>query len=94
VHKNLENIYSSQVRGKNSILLTPSSGPSFTPFFEKDPQNQKLENDLVNMFNSVLSEEEKINPTIKPETSIGLKTYSFEDALKELYELEKKSNNF
>jgi hypothetical protein len=41
----------------------------------------------------VLSEEEKINPTIKPETSIGLKTYSFEDALKELYELEKKSNN-
>jgi hypothetical protein len=93
VHKNLENIYSSQVRGKNSILLTPSSGPSFSPSFERDPQNQKLENDLVNMFNSVLSEEEKINPTIKPETSIGLKTYSFEDALKELYELEKKSNN-
>jgi hypothetical protein len=93
VHKNLENIYSSQVRGKNSILLTPSSGPSFSPSFERDPQNQKLENDLVNMFNSVLSEEEKINPTIKPETSIGLKTYSFEDALKELYEFEKKSNN-
>ncbi len=93
MHKNLENIYSSQVRGKNSILLTPSSGPSFSPSFERDPQNQKLENDLVNMFNSVLSEEEKINPTIKPETSIGLKTYSFEDALKELYELEKKSNN-
>lgn len=93
MHKNLENIYSSQVRGKNSILLTPSSGPSFSPSFERDPQNQKLENDLVNMFNSVLSEEEKINPTIKPETSIGLKTYSFEDALKELYEFEKKSNN-
>ncbi len=93
MHKSLENIYSSQVRGKNSILLTPSSGPSFTPFFEKDPQNQKLENDLINTFNSVLSEEEKINPTIKPETSISLKTYSFEDALKELYELEKKSNN-
>jgi hypothetical protein len=93
VHKSLEQVYSSQVKGKNSIILTPSSSPSFSPFFERDPQNQKLENDLINTFNSILSEEEKTNPTIKPETSIGLKTYSFEDALKELYELEKKSNN-
>jgi hypothetical protein len=89
VHNSLEQVYSSQVKGKNSVFLMPSSGPSFSPSFERDPQNQKLENDLINMFNSVLSEEEKVNPTIKTEKSIGLKTYSFEDALKELYELEK-----
>ena len=89
MHNSLEQVYSSQVKGKNSVCLMPSSGPSFSPSFERDPQSQKLTNDLIGLFNSVLSEEEKINPTTTPEKPIGLKPYSFEDALKELNELEK-----
>jgi hypothetical protein len=93
VHKSLEQVYSTQVKGKNSVHLMPSSGPSFSPSFEKDPQNQQLENNLINSFNNILKEEERINPTIEPVKPIGLKTFSFEDALIELHQMSKNSNN-
>lgn len=91
VNKSLEQVYSTQVKGKSSIGLMPSSGPSFSPSFEKDPQNRELENSLLNMFKNVLKEEEKINPPPIEQKPVSLKTFSFEDAIKELAEMHKNS---
>lgn len=69
-----------------------SSSNSFPVVFERDPENQKLENDLNILFNNVLKEEESINPTTYIEKKSTLQSFSYEDAIRELAEMKKNTN--
>jgi len=89
-------IYSSHVKGKTSIPLTGSTS-SFNSFpsFEKDPQSIEMENSFLNLLKNVVNEEEKINPTVIDSNNNNLnsiKTYSLEDAIRELALISKKNN--
>lgn len=57
--------------------------------FERDPKSIELENSFLKALKNVVAEEEKINPTViinnKNNNNLNtIKTYSFEDAIKEL----------
>ncbi|NBO21898.1 hypothetical protein EBU94_00950 [bacterium] len=80
----LENIYANQVRGKSSggsLLFSPNS------LIERDPTILNLEKSI----------REKINQISPPETPAKttekIKTFSVEDAIKELIEMNKKPSN-
>jgi hypothetical protein len=84
-------IYANSVRNKGSISLSIPSGGSFPTSFERDPENMKLQNSIFNTFKQIVDEEEKINPSINITNlnSSNIKEYSFEDAIKELYSMNK-----
>ncbi len=87
---NLSDVYAQQVK-KNS--LSGFSGGSFgMPPIEKDPIINQLEQDVF----AKMHEVDKLDhPTPIPEPIIkpSLKAFSFEDALRELIEIQNKNNS-
>lgn len=92
----LSRVYSSHVSGKPSVMLSGSQNSSFPSFstFEKDPQSIELENSFLKSLKNVVAEEEKINPTVITNNNNlnSIKSYSLEDAIKELALTLKKNN--
>lgn len=85
----LGRVYSNHVNGKPPIMMGGSQNYSFpsASTFEKDPQSIELENSFLKSLKNVVAEEEKINPTVITNNNNNLntiKTYSLEDAIKEL----------
>lgn len=80
--KSLSDIYSSSVRGKRSHFYSMGSN-SFSEF-ERDPNLIKLENSVFGKIRELTKEEEL---PIKKLPQNELKTYSVEDAIRELKEL-------
>lgn len=81
--KSLSDIYSSSVRGKRSHFYSMGSN-SFSEF-ERDPNLIKLENSVFGKIRELTKEEEE--QPIKKLPQNELKTYSVEDAIRELKEL-------
>ena len=79
----LSDIYSKQVK-KNPVSMLQVGG-NF-PQIEKDPTIKKLEQDVYAKMQSLLPKEE-----IQPKITNSVVSLSFEDALKELVEIEKNS---
>ena len=82
---NLEDVYAKQV-GKSSVGGL-SFGKSF-PSIERDPNLMQLERDVMSQLAGLMPKEE---PNIRSSPSVGVRTVSYEEALKELLELEKAS---
>jgi hypothetical protein len=79
----LEDIYSKEVRGNKSIGSLPCYGAP--PIVERDPNIRKLEQDVFQQLLRVIPEE----PKPKINNSTVIQQVSFEDALKELVQLDK-----
>lgn len=92
----LGRVYSNHVNGKPPIMMGGSQNYSFpsASTFEKDPQSIELENNFLKSLKNVVAEEEKINPTVITNNNNlnTIKTYSLEDAIKELALTLKKNN--
>ncbi len=77
----LDQVYQTQV--------TKSRVSTFgLPPIERDPTILNLEKTVFQQMKSIMPEEPK--PTIKSEKSLDVRPVSFEEALKELFELSKK----
>lgn len=88
----LKDIYSSTVAGRGPIMpaqtMDQMSGSSqYLPVKERDPKSIKLENDIAQKMTQAVVQALPKNIPIAPPQS--LKTVSFEDAIRELAELEK-----
>jgi hypothetical protein len=79
---NLDEIYSKQV--KKTAITNLSVGGNM-PSIERDPNIVKLEKDVFAKMRSICPPDPKEN---KPSV-LGVKTFSFEDAVKELINLKK-----
>ena len=91
----LGRVYSTHVKGKTFVPLMGMNSSSLSfPSFERDPQSIEMENSFLNSLKNVVNEEEKINPTIiNSNNSLNsIKTYSLEDAIRELALILKKNN--
>lgn len=92
----LGRVYSSHVSGKPSVMMSGSQNYSFpsSSTFERDPQDIELENSFLKSLKDVVAEEEKINPTVITNNNnlSTIKTYSLEDAIRELSLTLKKNN--
>jgi hypothetical protein len=90
--KNLTRIYDTHVKGKQvSSLGGYSNSPEFTPQFQRDPETLKFEQNCLSKLINI-SKQDDLNKNIQPIDNISnntIKTYNFEDALKELLEFEK-----
>jgi len=88
----LNDIYGNFVAPKGSITPLQHSNPSSLPIKkERDPKSVQLEADIAKKMNdAIVSQQPKETPkqSLPPQT---IKEVSFEDALKELAELEKKN---
>ena len=86
---NLADVYSTQVTKKSvGGCLYGNSSVSMNSFqIEKDPLFEKLENQVFNKFKEIEKTENYIEPEIK---HTNIKTYNFEDAIKELASLNMK----
>jgi len=85
----LSNIYNKLVKPNNSNISRISNSSFGSPHFERDPKLINLENSVFSKIRE-LSKEHDIKPEIKSKTN-DLKVVSYEEALKELLELEKAS---
>jgi hypothetical protein len=78
---NLDQVYETQIN--KSRVSTFGLPP-----IERDPTILNLEKTVFQQMKNIIPEEPKT--TINPEKSLEVRTVSFEDALKELFELSKK----
>ena len=91
----LKDIYGSNVAGKGPIIPAQTMGQmsgssQYLPVKERDPKSIKLENDVVQkMTQAVVQALPKNVPVAPVAPPQSLKTVSFEDAIRELAELEK-----
>jgi len=91
----LKDIYGSSVAGRGPIMsaqtMDQMSGSSqYLPVKERDPRSIKLENDVAQkMTQAVVKALPKNAPMAPVAPPQSLKTVSFEDAIRELAELEK-----
>lgn len=81
----LANLYSTSVKTRGSISIR-SSGGSIPTQFERDPNLINLERNVFSQILDITKEETVPKPEYK---SNNLRTVSYEEALKELLELEK-----
>jgi len=83
----LAKVYSSSVQPRGTVL---GSGSSFSapPVYQRDPALAKLEHSVFSQLANIVQEENKPKPVYKTN---GLQVLSVEDAIKELLELEHKS---
>jgi hypothetical protein len=81
--KSLGDIYSSSVQSKGGVYSIFGSSKHFTQT-ERDPNLVKLENSVFQQIRELTKEEEPIKSL--PQNN-NLKTYSVEDAIKELKEM-------
>jgi len=88
----LNDIYGKLVANKGSVLPLQQTNPSVLPLQkQRDPKSVQLEADIAKKMNdAIVSQQPKETPkqSLPPQT---IKEVSFEDALKELAELEKKN---
>ena len=91
----LDRIYQTHVQGKQSLPLAHlSSGPEFTPQFQRDPESLKFEQSCLSQLANI-SKQDDVEKNIQPinnASSDSIKRYSFEDALRELKEFEDNLN--
>lgn len=90
--KNLTRIYDTHVKGKEvSGIGRFASSPEFVPQFQRDPESLKFEQNCLSQLVDI-SKKDDVEKNIQPISSNitnNIKTYNFEDALKELLEYEK-----
>jgi len=88
----LNDIYGKLVANKGSVLPLQQTNPSVLPLQkQRDPKSVQLEADIAKKMNdAIVNQQPKETPkqSLPPQT---IKEVSFEDALKELAELEKKN---
>lgn len=80
----LEDIYSQSVKGKGVGGL-PSIGSAAPPIIERDPNVRKLERDVFARMHEIVKPEPLQQPTATPDVEF----VSFEQALKELQQIDK-----
>jgi hypothetical protein len=80
----LGDIYSQSVKGK-AVGGLPSIGSAAPPIMERDPQVRKLEQDVFARMHEIVKPEPLEQATATPEVEF----VSFEDALRELQQLNK-----
>ena len=88
----LNDIYGKLVANKGSITpLTTTNSPSYLPIKERDPKSIQLEANIAKKMNDAVNQQlpktEQLKPSLPPHT---VKQVSYEEAIKELVELEKK----
>lgn len=85
--QDLSNIYSSSVKNRGSLSLGLSNPFSGSPQMERDPALRNLENSVFSKIAELTKEHDIVSlPKVK---NNSLRTVSYEEALKELLELEK-----
>lgn len=80
----LESVYSNQVQQTGSIGLLPNYGRP--PVIERDPNINQLEQNVFQQIMNVVAEEA---PVAKPIETPTVQVVSFEDALRELAQMNK-----
>ena len=80
----LGDIYSQSVKGK-AVGGLPSIGSAAPPIIERDPQVRKLEQDVFARMHEIVKPEPLEQTAATPEVEI----VSFEDAIKELAQMNK-----
>jgi hypothetical protein len=85
----LASLYSNQVQPRG-VVCTTSTGSSFGTQIERDPNLVNLENSVFSQLFELVKEEKPPKPAYKQNE---LKVVSYEEALKELLELEKNNNH-
>lgn len=80
----LEDIYSSQVKGQ-SVGGIPSIGSAAPPIIERDPNVRKLEQDVFARMHEIVKPE----PLEQGQATPDVEFVSFEQALKELQQMNK-----
>lgn len=83
----LENIYSNQVKGKKVMTATTSYG-SMSPQFERDPAFKKAEESVFSTLSQILNTSDTILPVVPHQVA----TVTYEQALLELQQMQKTSN--
>lgn len=86
MEQDLSNVYSRSVQGRGSVQMRMST-PFGSSSYERDPYFSQLEHSVFSKINELTKAHEVPRaPQLKQST---LRTVSFEEALKELLELEK-----
>lgn len=80
----LESVYSKQVQQSGPVSLLPNYGRP--PIIERDPNINQLEQNVFQQLMSVIAVEE---PAVEPPVTPTIQMVSFEDALKELAQMNK-----
>jgi hypothetical protein len=89
--QDLYNIYNKSVQNKGSVISKISNPFSGTPQIERDPESLKLEKSVFARIAELTKDHDIPKPiNIK---SNNLRTVSYEEALKELLELEKSNGS-
>ena len=88
MEQDLSNVYSRSVQGRGSVQMRMST-PFGSPNYDRDPIFSQLENSVFSKIHELTKDHEVPRvPQVKQST---LRTVSYEEALKELLELEKAS---
>jgi len=88
----LNDIYGNFVAPKGSITPLQHSNPSSLPIKkERDPKSVQLEADVALKMNKALQQQQPVEAPKPVQPPQQVKDVSFEEALKELAELEKKN---
>ena len=85
----LDSVYSSQVQYRGPVRMG-TGGTSFGPTDERDPALRNLERSVFGKINELTKQFEETAP--KKEVTPQLRAVSVEEAIRELMELEKASN--
>jgi hypothetical protein len=85
--QDLYNIYNKSVQNKGSVISKISNPFSGSPQIERDPESLKLEKSVFSRI-AELTKDHDIPRTITTKSN-NLRVVSFEEALKELVEMEK-----
>lgn len=85
----LDRVYASQVQHRGPVRMG-TGGTSFGPTYERDPALRNLERSVFGKINELTKQFEE--PVPKKEVTPQLRTVSVEEAIRELMELEKNSN--
>jgi hypothetical protein len=87
MEQDLSNVYSRSVQGRGSVHMGLGGSSGFSSGYERDPYFSQLENSVFSKINELTKHHEVPRvPQLKQST---LRTISYEEALKELLELEK-----
>jgi hypothetical protein len=87
MEQDLSNVYSRSVQGRGSVRMSMGGSGFSSSSYERDPYFSQLENSVFSKINELSKDHEVPRvPHVKQST---LRTVSFEEALKELIELEK-----